>query len=194
MNDDNLERKEVELLIETLSSPPRKPAAAQSANQAADPPGGKPKTFISAINLPPLPAVATHSKTKRFSLPELPSLPALNLPRLSRMPRFSAMRGLTAPRTVTVVRMCVGLGVLLALAMPYWPYPKACTWWLFAYLFAVAMVVIAGIWAARMTWATRLGVAHTVAICVILWGITLAAEETLPRVGYAKADAVWFCP
>ena len=194
MNDDNSERKEVELLIETLSSPPRKPAAAQPGTQAADPPASKAKTFISAINLPPLPAVASSSKARRFAMPALPQWPALNLPRLSRLPRFESMRGFTTPRTTTVVWMCVGLGVLLALAMPYWPYPKACTWWLFLYLFAVAMVLVAGIWAARMTWMTRLGVAHVVALCVIMWGITLAAEETLPRIGYAKSEAVWFCP
>jgi hypothetical protein len=61
-------------------------------------------------------------------------------------------------------------------------------------MFAVAMVVIAGVWGARLTWATRLGIAHTVALAIVLWGITLAAEETLPRIGYAKAEAVWWCP
>ena len=102
--------------------------------------------------------------------------------------------GITGPRQVTVVRMMVGLGVLLGAAMPYWPYPKACAWWLLLYLFAVAMVVVAGVWSARLTWNMRLGIAHVVAIGIVLWGITLAAEETLPRIGYAKAEAVWWCP
>jgi hypothetical protein len=95
------------------------------------------------------------------------------------------------PGQVAVVRMYVGLAVLLGSAMPYWPYPKAGTWWLLFYLFAVAMVLIAGIWSARLTWITRLGVAHIVALSVVLWGITLAAEETL-RSGYVPPDAVWF--
>jgi hypothetical protein len=187
MSDDNLERKEVDLLINELSSPPRKPAAAQAAVTTGPLDGkgvravsspGTVKTFISAINLPPLPSVVTPPRTNRFALPALSRLAALNLPRLGRMPRFDTMRGFTAPRTVTVVRMCVALGVLLALAMPYWPYPKACTWWLFLYMCAVAMVLIAGVWAARMTWATRLGVAHIVALCVIGWGITGATGAT----------------
>ena len=84
----------------------------------------------------------------------------------------------TVRRQVTVVRMCVGLGVLLGLAMPYWPYPKAGTWWTLFYLFAVGMVVVAGIWSARLTWKTRLGIAHTVALGVLLWGLTLAAEAS----------------
>jgi len=75
--------------------------------------------------------------------------------------------------------------------MPFWPYPKDGMWWLLFYLFADALVVIAGIWSAQLTWRTRLGVAHTVALCVVLWGITLAAEDTLPRMG---TDPIWFGP
>jgi hypothetical protein len=41
------------------------------------------------------------------------------------------------------------------------------------------MVVVAGVWSARLTWNTRLPMAHTVALFVVLWGITLAAEEAL---------------
>jgi hypothetical protein len=93
----------------------------------------------------------------------------------------------------TVVWTSLGLGVALGVAMPFWPYPKACAWWLLLYLCAVAMVVVAGVWAARLTWVTRLGVAHMVALGVVFWGITLAADETLPRIGYAKTEAVWFC-
>lgn len=87
--------------------------------------------------------------------------------------------------------MHVGLAVLLGSAMPYWPYPKDGTWWLLFYMFAVAMVLVAGVWSARLTWVTRLGVAHVVALGVVLWGITLAAEETL-RSGYVPPDAMRF--
>ena len=97
------------------------------------------------------------------------------------------------PTRTAIVWMCVGLGVTLGVAMPFWPYPKACAWWLLFYLFAVTMVVVAGVWAARLAWGTRLAAAHMVALGVVFWGITLAAEETLPRIGYAKTEAVWFC-
>lgn len=78
--------------------------------------------------------------------------------------------------------------------MPYWPYPKAGALWLLWYLFAVGMVLVAGIWSARLTWNTRQGVAHTVALGVVLWGITLAAEETIPRIDCSKTAAVLVCP
>jgi hypothetical protein len=98
----------------------------------------------------------------------LPSLPSVSLPRLSQM---------RVPQSA-VVRSCVALGVLLSVAMPFWPYPKAGIWWVL-YLFSVGMVVVAGVWSARLTWNTRLPMAHTVALFVVLWGITLAAEEAL---------------
>jgi len=109
-------------------------------------------------------------------MPKLPPLPALRLPSLPAvsLPRLNQIR---VPQSV-VVRSCVGLGVLLSAAMPFWPYPKAGVWWVL-YLFSVGMVVVAGVWSARLTWNTRLGMAHTVALFVVLWGITLAAEEAL---------------
>lgn len=91
------------------------------------------------------------------------------------------------------VRAWVGLGVLLGAAVPQWPYARACGWWLILYLFAVEMVVIAGIWGARLTWQRRLGFTHIVALGTILWGLVLSSLEVLPRVGYAKAQATWFC-
>ena len=209
MIDDNLEGKEVDSLIRELSSSARRPAApnpaasqassnqpvsapafttaastpppsAVSATFQAIPPGRVRKTFVSAITLRPL-------RDRKSFLPEL------NLPEFS-LPELPTVSGISGTRQVAVVRMCVGLGVLLSAAMPYWPYPKACAWWLLLYLFAVAIVVVAGIWSARQTWHLRLGVAHVVALGIVLWGITLAAEETLPRIGYAKAEAVWWCP
>jgi hypothetical protein len=85
------------------------------------------------------------------------------------------------------------LGVLLAAAMPLWPYPHACGLNLFIYLGAVSVVIIAGFWSAISSWYRRLAVAHTLSLLVICWGVYLAAKEVLPRVGYAKAAAAWFC-
>src|SRR5262245_47033795 len=125
MADDNLERQEVDSLIRELSAPPRKPAPKQGNQPAggstppsgSTPPGGSTSTrssfsvprrrrFVSAISLAP--ALSSFS------------LPHFELPRFDMAPR----------RKETAVRLFVGLGALLGLAMPYWPYPKACAWWL----------------------------------------------------------------
>lgn len=90
-------------------------------------------------------------------------------------------------------RACVGLGVLVAAAVPRWPYARDCGAGLILYLFAVGMVVIAGTWGALLTWDRRLGYAHIVALGTLLWGLTLTSQELLMRVGYAKAQATWFC-
>jgi hypothetical protein len=194
MANDNAEGQEVDLLIQTLSSAkpivpvpapapvaPARPEVARSTTRGVAPPVGS-RTFVSDISVQP-PAEDGGLKDRAIdwlrehvtdSIKERIALPALTT-------------------TTTVVWMSVGLGVALGVAMPFWPYPKACAWWLLLYLFAVAMVVVAGIWAARLTWATRLGVAHMVALGVVFWGITLAADETLPRIGYAKTEAAWFC-
>lgn len=199
MADDNVEGQEVDLLIQELSSEKPiagkpatataavvAPAPARSTTRAVAPPVGVgSRTFVSAISVQP-PADEGGLKERAVdwvkehvtdSIRERIALPSL----ASRM---------TGP---AVVWTSLGLGVALGVAMPFWPYPKACAWWLLFYLFAVAMVVVAGVWAARLTWVTRLGIAHMVALGVVFWGITLAADETLPRIGYAKTEAVWFC-
>ncbi|NIM48480.1 MAG: hypothetical protein GTN62_02200 [Gemmatimonadales bacterium] len=35
--------------------------------------------------------------------------------------------------------------------------------------------------------------AQIVSLIVVYWGIVLAAEQILPRIGYAKAEASWRC-
>lgn len=97
-------------------------------------------------------------------------------------------------RGTGVVRMCVALGAALAVAVPFWPYPKACAWWLLAYMIAVGMVLVAGVWSSRLTWDARLGYAHMAALATVFWGAVLAAEEILPRIGYAQTSATWLCP
>jgi hypothetical protein len=97
------------------------------------------------------------------------------------------------PMSAGWTRASVGLGVLLAVAMPQWPYARDCGGWLILYLVAVGMVVIAGIWGARLTWDGRLGYAHIIALGTVLWGLTLTSQEVLPRIGYAHAQAAWFC-
>ena len=97
------------------------------------------------------------------------------------------------PRSAAGVWACVALGVMLGVALPFWPYPHSCGLWLLLYGSAVWMEVVAGIWGARLTWQTRLGLAHIVALVTILWGLALTAEQVLPRVGYASAHENWVC-
>jgi hypothetical protein len=87
----------------------------------------------------------------------------------------------------------VGLGAVLGGLMTQWPYPHACGVSLAGYLGAVAMVALAGIWIAVISWKLRSGAAHVLAFLLLFWGILLAAERVLPRVGYAAERASWQC-
>lgn len=88
----------------------------------------------------------------------------------------------------------VGLGIVLSIGLTQWPYPHPCGFRLALFLGAVAMIPIAGVWAAVGAWRRRLAVAHLLALLVIGWGAVLAAREVLPRVGYARVEASWLCP
>lgn len=86
------------------------------------------------------------------------------------------------------------LGLVLAVGMTQWPYQAACGWRLFLYLGASVVVVGAGLWSAISSWRRRMGLAHTIALLVLLWGLVLVAREVLPRVGYAARQLEWTCP
>jgi len=88
----------------------------------------------------------------------------------------------------------VGLGVVLAAAMSQWPYGHACGAGLFTYLGASGAVVVAGLWASIGAWRRRLGAAHTMGLLVVGWGLALLALQVLPRIGYAREAATWWCP
>lgn len=88
----------------------------------------------------------------------------------------------------------VGLGVLLGLGMTQWPYFYACGTGLFIYLGTVGVVALSGLWGAMTSWRRRMGWAHTLSLLVLIWGGVLAASAVLPRIGYAKRAAVWWCP
>ena len=85
------------------------------------------------------------------------------------------------------------LGLILGVAVMQWPYGNACGPRLFFYLTAVTAVVLTGVWAAAFAWRGRLGAAHVVALSTVQWGAALAAHEVLPRAGYAKVSATWWC-
>lgn len=87
----------------------------------------------------------------------------------------------------------MALGAILGGLITQWPYPHACGWPLAGYLAAVAMVVLAGVWIAVVSWKLRSGAAHVLAFLLLFWGIALVAERVLPRTGYAAEHASWRC-
>jgi hypothetical protein len=95
----------------------------------------------------------------------------------------------------------VALRLLLSLALGvgilFWPYGTRCGLPLFGYLAAVGLISVTGVWSSLWTWRHRSGRGHLVALALVLWGAVLAANEVLPRVGYARPSeahpAVWLC-
>ncbi len=200
MASEEIDRADVDRLVQGLAAPPRpaapKPAGTPIAAQATPSSGpahggyapGRPFTtarllmppvrkerwrplaFVSAINLPALPALP------KIALPALPALPALSKVALPTLDE--AQWGTLSVRTF------VGLGGLLAGAMCYWPYANAWSWGLLLYLAAVMLVVVTGIWGAKLSWDARLPAAHTIAIGTVVWGLGLLAVEAVPRIGY----------
>lgn len=86
------------------------------------------------------------------------------------------------------------LAAVAAGAMTQWPYGHACGVGLFLYLGASGVIALSGITSAISTWKRRMGLAHTISLLVLIWGLGLTAAVVLPRIGYAKAAATWFCP
>jgi hypothetical protein len=85
--------------------------------------------------------------------------------------------------------LAAGLGVM----MTQWPYQYDCDWPLAGYLGAVTAIMVAGGWLMMDAWRMRRPVAHVAALVVAFWGVVLAAEQLLPRIGYAAESAVWRC-
>jgi len=86
----------------------------------------------------------------------------------------------------------VGLGLLIGIGMTQWPYAHACGPRLMFYLLGVTAVITTGVWSSLSSWRRRLGVAHVLSQLLIVWGVLLAADVFVPRVG-AKAVATWLC-
>ena len=87
----------------------------------------------------------------------------------------------------------VGLGLVLGVGMLAWPYSHACGLKLVFYLIGATTVTVSGVWSALSSWKRRLGVAHTLSIILIIWGLALAGRQVLPRV-YGKTTLPFFCP
>lgn len=87
----------------------------------------------------------------------------------------------------------VGLGLVLGVGMLLWPYSHACGLRLGFYLAGATTVMIAGVWSAVSSWKRRLGIAHSLSIVLIVWGLALAGRQILPRI-YDKTPAPFLCP
>ena len=102
-------------------------------------------------------------------------------------------------RTATLgVALRLLLATALGVGILFWPYEARCGIGLAGYLFAVSGVVLGGVWSAVWSWRHRSGRAHVLSLLLALWGIVLAAQEILPRVGYANPAAAgkpvtWTC-
>ncbi len=83
----------------------------------------------------------------------------------------------------------LGLATALAVGILFWPYPSRCGLGLAGYGAAVAAVTLGGLWSSMWTWRHRTARAHVLSLLLVIWGLTLATIEVLPRIGYAKADA-----
>lgn len=108
-----------------------------------------------------------------------------------RPPAHPLEPSLLAQQVAAWVR--VGLAACLGLAVLWWPYAASCGWTLYAFMGVIGAVLIAGGWASICAWRVRIASAHVLSLFVMYWGCVLAAEQVLPRIGYAAANAAWVC-
>jgi hypothetical protein len=180
------DRDEIDRLIKDLAAARRQaaaPAPAPVATTPALPTPGRRWTTARLL----MPAARTERRDW-FAFAS-----AIKLPPWVKLPAWAigGFPTLTdAQWTALSARVFVGLAVLLSAAMPYWPYGNAWSWGLLAYLCVVELIVVTGIWAAKLTWDARLPAAHTVAIGTVCWGLALLASETVPRIVYAASRGV----
>jgi hypothetical protein len=79
----------------------------------------------------------------------------------------------------------------------WWPYPHACGADFLQYGAVEGLVVIGGIWVMISSWRARLGIAHSVAVVLLLWGLGLVSLQVAPRIGLPAPpgmhQASWRC-
>jgi hypothetical protein len=184
--DHNSDREEIDLLVSELTAKRTAPkAAAPHANQplarsspahaydpfAPDLAGPRPGSRWTNVRVL-MPSRRRPGLERFFAF-----RPAISLPPLPDLSHYFRM-----PGPVTMVRLWVGLGAVYSASMTFWPYPKTYLWGSVLYILSLALVLVTGIWGARLSWDARLGAAHTVALGTALWAVTLAAAETLPPI------------
>ena len=87
----------------------------------------------------------------------------------------------------------LSLALVLGIGMTQWPYLHGCGFPLLAYMGGVVTVIVASVWSMISSWRSRSVAAHFISIGLLLWGSALALREALPRMGYARQSANWFC-
>ena len=177
--------EEIDRLVKELATPRPAPAPVVASRAAADapPPPADPgaltpgRRFTTARLV--MPAARTEPRERFAFASNVAS--AIRLPALPRFGLPAALTGLMDSSMLSA-RLFVALGVLLGAAMPYWPYEHAWSWGLLIYFAAVMLVMVTGIWGAKLTWDARLPAAHTVAVGTVVWGLGLLASEAVPRI------------
>lgn len=169
-----------------------KPAAAPAP--AAPPQSGPPPKVGSSTR----PAAARSSSPSQGTRPpRRESPPVISLASRNASSSPSPTPAERAERAEMWARVAlwarVSLCIVLGVAMTQWPYRTACGWALGSYLGAVLAVTLAGGWSALVSWKARSAPAHVISLIVVFWGFVLAAEQSLPRVGYAAEQASWSC-
>jgi hypothetical protein len=95
------------------------------------------------------------------------------------------------------VSLRLGLVLSLLVALWWWPYATACGVELVAFVGAESMIAIGGLWTAVYAWRHRIGFGHTIALVLLMTGMTLVAMQVLPRTGYVTIVGVettrWAC-
>ena len=122
---------------------------------------------------------------------QLASIPAGAPPARAQAPSAGAPPiAMGKPETSTFGVMArLGLACVLGVAIVFWPYSARCGVGLAGFLGAVGTLIVAGVWSSIWTWKHRAAKAHLVSLLLVGWGLTLAAMDVLPRVGYAKTSA-----
>jgi hypothetical protein len=120
-----------------------------------------------------MPAIQTPRFRRRLARTALVMLG--RLPKLPDLSRFVRTPGPTA-----TVRMWVALGAVYSAMLTFWPYQRTYYWGILFYLVSLALVVVTGVWGARLSWEARLGAAHTIALGTVLWAVRLASTQLLP--------------
>jgi hypothetical protein len=154
------------------------------------PPGSRPDPMMREVNR--LLAQLEHTAPRlQAATPERAS----EAPPSRQLPTKSGEVAPSPPKRGRVAALWSGvfLAVALGVMMTQWPYPKDCGLPLLSYFGAVAAVLFAGAGIAFDSWRLRIGVAHILSLMLMFWAMVLAAEQVLPRVGYAADQASWRC-
>jgi len=184
MQGDNSDREQIDRLVRELMTPRHGAGPTQPVSQRPTRPApARPASVPSGASRP-----AEHQYGNRWTNVRL-LMPPARAPELARrltfasavsLPQLPGLRQLVRmPGPATVARMWVALAAFYSASMAFWPYPRTYLWGIVSYLLCLGLVLVSGVWGARLSWDARLGTAHSIAIGSVLWAVTLAAAEAL---------------